>query len=102
MDKKRIKFIEMKIEQYLILAGAGILVTAYKIMSKKMEEIVPIEIAKKTILSLVISILIVPAIVEYFKLSFTVGIAIVAIINLFVEVILKKLETKIEDKIDTL
>jgi hypothetical protein len=51
---------------------------------------------------LVISILIVPAIVEYFKLSFTVGIAIVAIINLFVEVILKKLETKIEDKIDTL
>jgi hypothetical protein len=92
----------MKIEQYLILAGAGILVTAYKIMSKKIEEIVPQEIAKKTILSLVISILIVPALLEYFKLSFTIGIAIVAIINLFVEVIMKKLENKIGDKIDEL
>jgi hypothetical protein len=35
-------------------------------------------------------------------ISFTVGIAIVAIINLFVEVILKKLENKIETKIDEL
>jgi len=90
----------MKLEQYLILAGAGILVTAYKLLSKELKDIVPVEIAKKTILSLVISILIVPAILEYFKLSFTVGIGIVAIINLFVEIIMKKLEAKIEKKID--
>ena len=92
----------MKIEQYLILAGAGIVVTAYRIMSKKLEEIVPIAIAKETILGLVISVLIVPAIIEYFKLSFTVGIGIVAIINMFIRVIMEKIEKKIEKKIDEL
>ena len=92
----------MKIEQYLILAGCGIVVTAYKLLGKKMEEIVPKEVGKKTLLSLIISILIVPALIEYFKLSFTVGIERVALINVFIEVIMKQLEKKIETKIDEL
>lgn len=92
----------MKIEEYLILAGAGGLVTAYKLLSNKMEKIVPKEIAKKSILSIIISVLIVPAIMEYYKFSLTIGIAIVGFINLFVEIILKKLESKIENKIDQL
>lgn len=92
----------MKIEEYLILSGAGILVVAYKILSTEMEKIVPKTIAQKTILSLIISLLIVPAVLEYFKLSFTIGVALTSIINMFVEVIMKKLENKIATKIDEL
>jgi hypothetical protein len=92
----------MKIEEYLALAGAGGLATLYKIMSSEMEKIVPLAVMKKSLLSLIISILIVPALMEYFKLSLTVGIAITSGINLFVEIIMKKLEKKIEDKIDNI
>lgn len=92
----------MKIEEYLTLAGAGTLVTLYKILSNQMEKIIPFEIAKKTVLGLIIAVLIVPAIMEYYQLTLTIGIALTSVINLFVEVIMKRLEKKIETKIDNI
>lgn len=92
----------MKIEEYLVLAGAGGLVTIYKLLTQQMEKIIPFEIIKKAILGLIISVLIVPALMEYFQLSLTIGIALTSVINMFVEVIMKKLERKIEEKIDNL
>ncbi len=92
----------MKIVDYSALAIAVTLVTLYKILSNKMEKIIPIEIAKKTVLGLIIAVLIVPAIMEYYNLTLTIGIALASIINLFVEVIMKRLEKKIETKIDNI
>jgi hypothetical protein len=92
----------MRIQDYLILAGAGTLVTLYKILSTQMEKIIPFEIAKKAVLGLIIAVLIVPAIMEYYQLTLTIGIALTSVINLFVEVIMKRLEKKIETKIDNI
>ena len=92
----------MKIEQYLILAGAGILVTVYKMLSAEMDKIIPAEILKKSLLALIVSVLIVPAVMEYFKLSITIGIALASVMNLFIELLMKKFAKKLEEKIDEL
>jgi hypothetical protein len=67
-----------------------------------MEKIIPKEIARETILSLIISVLVVPAAMEYWQLSLTIGIGLASLINMFVKVILKKLEKKVIDKIENL
>jgi hypothetical protein len=46
--------------------------------------------------------LVVPGAMQYWQLSLTIGIALSTLINMFVKVILKKLEKKVIDKIENL
>jgi hypothetical protein len=92
----------MKTSDYIVLALAGLLVTIYRILNNKMERIIPKNIAKETILSVIISVIIIPAAMEYWNLSLKLGIGLTGIVNLFVKVILQKLEKKVEEKIENL
>ena len=92
----------MRTSDYIFLAISGIAVTVYRLLNEKIEKIIPKEIAKETILSLIISVLVVPAAMEYWQLSITIGIGLSSLINMFVKVILKKLEKKVVEKIENL
>jgi hypothetical protein len=92
----------MRTTDYIFLALAGIAVTIYRLLNDQMEKIIPKEIARETILSLIISVLVVPGAMEYWQLSLTIGIGLASLINMFVKVILKKLEKKVIDKIENL
>lgn len=92
----------MRTTDYIFLALAGIAVTIYRLLNDQMEKIIPKEIARETILSLIISVLVVPGAMQYWQLSLTIGIALSTLINMFVKVILKKLEKKVIDKIENL
>jgi hypothetical protein len=67
-----------------------------------MERIIPKNIAKETVLSVIISVIIIPAAMEYWNLSLKLGIGLTGIVNLFVKVIMVKLEKKVEEKIENL
>ena len=92
----------MKTSDYIVLALAGLLVTIYHILNNKMEKIVPKHIASETALSVIISVIIIPAAMEYWNLSLKLGIGLTGIVNLFVKVIMVKLEKKVEEKIENL
>lgn len=92
----------MKTSDYIVLALAGLLVTIYRILNNKMERIIPKNIAKETVLSVIISVIIIPAAMEYWNLSLKLGIGLTGIVNLFVKVIMVKLEKKVEEKIENL
>jgi len=92
----------MKTSDYIVLALAGLLVTIYRILNNKMERIIPKNIAKETVLSVIISVIIIPAAMEYWNLSLKLGIGLTGIVNLFVKVIMAKLEKKVEEKIENL
>lgn len=92
----------MKTSDYIVLALVGLLVTIYRILNSKMERIIPKNVARETILSVIISVIIIPAAMEYWALSLKLGIALTGIVNLFVKVILQKLEKKVEEKIENL
>lgn len=92
----------MKTSDYIVLALAGLLVTIYRILNNKMEKIVPKHIARETALSVIISVIIIPAAMEYWTLSLKLGIGLTGIVNLFVKVIMVKLEKKVEEKIENL
>lgn len=92
----------MKISEYIIFSVVGVASVIYDLLSKKIEEILPREAAKKLILSQIFSLAIVPGALAYFKLSFEIGIALCGLINLFIEVIMRKLKDKVENKIEEL
>jgi predicted MFS family arabinose efflux permease len=92
----------MKITEYLILAIVGIGTVVYNLLGTKIEKIVPKDVARETILSLIFSTAIIPGLCEYFKFSFLTAVALTGLVGLFIKIIMKKLETKIEDKIDEL
>jgi hypothetical protein len=92
----------MRTSDYIFLAISGIAVTIYRLVNDKMEKIIPKEVAKETILSLIISVLVIPAAMEYWQLSLIIGIGLSSLINMFVKVILSKLEKKVIDKIENL
>jgi hypothetical protein len=92
----------MRTSDYIFLALTGILATVYRILNQKIEKIIPKEIIRETILSIIISIVIIPAIMEYWGLSIRLGIGLSGIINIFVKIIMVKLEQKVGEKIENL
>jgi hypothetical protein len=93
-------------ENYLILAASGLLVTIYKIFNllSKNIKLNLYTIISKGLLSLIISFLIIPKGMDYFKWSIVTALCVNALINLFSEGIMviveKKVYKKIEEKID--
>jgi hypothetical protein len=91
-----------KFHELLILAAAGLLVTAYKVL-KSISEGVTLTIATivtKVLLSLIISLLIVPKIMIYFSMDIYSGLTVASVINLFSEGIMKIAEKKVLEKVE--
>lgn len=95
-------------KNYLIYAAFGLLVTCWKIF-KQVSEGIKLSIAKITsevLLSLIISLAVVPKLVKYLKWDLDGGIFLATIISMFskiiIEVIEKNGKKKLEDKIDKL
>jgi hypothetical protein len=93
-------------KNYLILAGAGIVVTLYKIFKSLSDgtKLRMVTILSKVLLALIISLLVVPRIMEWFDWDINGGLMINALLNLFSEGIMvlveKELLKKIKDKIE--
>jgi hypothetical protein len=96
----------MDFKNYLLLAGAGILVTLYKI-TKTIgggQRLQIIQITTKILLALIISLLITPKVMIWLNWGVEGGLTINALLNLFSEGIIavaeKSIPKKIEEKID--
>lgn len=89
-------------ENYLILAGAGLLVTLYKIFNSLSKNVTlrMTAIISKILLSLIISFLIVPKGMVYFSWDIYTALAVNAVINLFSEGIMKIVEDKVYKKVE--
>jgi hypothetical protein len=89
-------------KHYLILAGAGLIVTLYKIFKaisdgKKLKMAT---IVSKVLLALIISLLIIPKAMIYFNWSIETALTANALVNLFSEGIMKILEKKVYEKVE--
>jgi hypothetical protein len=98
----------MDYKSYIYLAGAGLLVTSYKVF-KNISEGIRLKVAQiitEILLALIISLLIVPKIMLFMGWGIEGGMAINAVLNIFSKFILMALEKaipkKIEDKIGNL
>jgi hypothetical protein len=87
----------MEIQNLFFLAIIGLLATAYKVYKapSKMEARV---IIAETILSILISLTIVPAIMVHYHFGIYKGMTITAIFNIFSSILLKNLEKKIKER----
>jgi hypothetical protein len=87
----------MNFEYFIFLAFTGLLSTGYKV-AKSVNKLDARAIIAETILSLIISLAIVPAIMEEYKITITKAVAMVAIMTIFSNLIIKLVEKKITKK----
>lgn len=87
----------MNFGDFIILGSAGLLATVYKV-AKSVNKLDARAIIAETILSLIISIFIMPAIMEEYKITITLAGALVAIMTIFSNLIIKLVEKKIIKK----
>lgn len=91
----------MNFEYFIFLGLTGLLATGYKV-AKSVNKLDAKWIIAETILSLIISLAIVPALMYTSKLSIQQGIGITAILTVFSNLFIKLLEKKIIKKSDEL
>lgn len=89
-------------KNYLILAGAGLIVTLYKIFKSISDgkKLKMATVVSKVLLALIISLLIIPKAMVYFNWNIETALTANAIVNLFSEGIMKILEKKVYEKIE--
>lgn len=87
----------MNFEYFIFLGVTGLLSTGYKV-AKSVNKLDARAIIAETILSLIISIVIMPAIMEEYKITITKAVALVAIMTIFSNLIIKLVEKKIIKK----
>lgn len=87
----------MEIQNLFFLAIIGLLATAFKVLKSpnKLETKV---IIAETILSLLISLTVVPAIMVHYHFGIYKGMTITAVATIFSSILLKNLENKIKEK----
>ena len=91
----------MVFEDFLFLAMSGLLSTAYKVLKSK-EKLDARFIMSETILSLIFSIIVVPAIIEEQKISFTKALVYAAFLPFIGVEIIKVLKNKLIKKTEEL
>lgn len=89
-------------KNYLILAGAGLIVTLYKIFKSVSDgkKLKMATVVSKVLLALIISLLIIPKAMVYFNWNIETALTANAIVNLFSEGIMKILEKKVYEKVE--
>lgn len=89
-------------KNYLILAGAGLIVTLYKIFKSISDgkKLKMATVVSKVLLALIISLLIIPKAMVYFNWNIETALTANAIVNLFSEGIMKILEKKVYEKVE--
>ena len=95
---------KMEFKQYIIMAVGGIVTTAFKLL--RGQDYTTKNIAMKILIGLIISVMIIPAVMEYFNLSVKIGLALTCFSTMcseaLIDIVEKKLPKKLEDKIDSL
>lgn len=86
----------MNYKEYLLLAVFGLLSTFWKVLSY--QDIDARKIGAKVILSIVLSVGIVPAIMEYYQLSITIGIGLSVFVTMFSESLIELIQKKIAER----
>jgi hypothetical protein len=89
-------------KNYLILAGAGLIVTLYKIFKSISDgkKLKMATVISKVLLALIISLLVIPKAMNYFNWNIETALTANAIVNLFSEGIMKILEKKVYEKLE--
>jgi hypothetical protein len=88
--------VPMTFTQYVLLAIVGFGASAYKMLGEKMNLIKPRRIVRELLLSVIISIIAIPAAMEQWNFSFTLAMLFTAITCIFSNEILRKIGNKIE------
>lgn len=87
----------MNYKEYLILAFFGLVSTFWKVLSDDLIDAK--KIASKVVLSIILSVGIIPAVMEYYQLSLTVGIALSVFVTMFSDTLIELVGKKIKERI---
>jgi hypothetical protein len=87
----------MNFEYFIFLGFTGLLATGYKV-AKSTDKLDSRAIIAETILSFIISIVIMPAIIEEYKITIYKAVAAVSLMTIFSNLLIKIVEKKIIKK----
>jgi hypothetical protein len=85
----------MEYKDYLLLAIFGIASSVWKVLTEDIVEVK--KMASKAILSLLLSVGIIPAVMDYYHLSITIGIGLTVFMTIFSDSLIELVNKKIKN-----